>query len=91
MYAILFDLDNQKLQNSYGENYHQAYDEIKIELKKLGFEYKMGLYLTQKNSLTTPYNALSLLSKIAWFKHSLKQIKVFRVEDWSDFTEFFVD
>lgn len=91
MYAIIFDLDNQKLQKHYGENYHQAYDEIQIELKKLGFEWKISLYLTQDNALTTPYKAISLLSKIEWFRQSLKQIKVFRVEEWSDFGEFFQD
>ncbi|RDU70662.1 hypothetical protein [Helicobacter brantae] len=89
MYAIIFELDNQKLQKYYGENYHQAYDELQMELKSLGFEWKIGLYLTQDNTLTTPYKAISLLSKIVWFRQSLKQIKVFRLKDWSDFTEFF--
>ena len=89
MYAIIFELDNQKLQRHYGENINQAYDEIQKELQNLGFAYKTNLYLTQDNTLTTPYKAIFTLSKIGWFRQSLKQIKVFKVQEWSDFTEFF--
>ena len=32
-------------------------------------------------------NLYNKLSSIIWFKNSVRDIRVFKVEDWSDFTE----
>lgn len=40
-----------------------------------------------KDSLTTVYKAINKLSKIDWFKNSVRDIRAFKVEDWSNFTE----
>lgn len=90
MYAIAFDLKIDELKRTYGEPYNKAYDEIRQELEKLGFEWTQGsLYINQNpnNSLTTVYKAINMLSKIQWFKDSVRDIRAFKVEDWSDFTE----
>lgn len=90
MYAIAFDLKVDDLKRNYGEPYNKAYDEVRQELEKLGFEWTQGsVYISQspKNSLTTVYKAITMLSKIQWFKESVRDIRAFKVEDWSDFTE----
>lgn len=90
MYAIAFDLRIDDLKRTYGEPYNRAYDEIRQELEDLGFEWTQGsVYInsSSKDSLTTVYKAINRLSKIDWFKESVRDIRAFKVEDWSDFTE----
>ncbi len=89
MYAIAFDLKIDDLKKEYGEPYNKAYDEIRQELEKLGFEWTQGsVYMNNDgtNTLTTVYKAINRLSKIKWFKNSVRDIRAFKVEDWSDFT-----
>ena len=90
MHAIAFDLRIDDLKRTYGEPYNRAYDEIRQELEDLGFEWTQGsVYInsSSKDSLTTVYKAINRLSKIDWFKESVRDIRAFKVEDWSDFTE----
>lgn len=89
MYAIAFDLKIEDLKEFYGEPYNKAYDEIRQELDEFGFEWTQGsLYINRSevDSLATVYKAISRLSEIDWFKKSIRDIRVFKVEDWSDFT-----
>ena len=90
MYAIAFDLKIDDLRKEYGDPYNKAYDEIRQELESIGFEWTQGsVYIStsEKDSLTTVYKAINKLSSITWFKNSVRDIRVFKVEDWSDFTE----
>jgi virulence-associated protein VapD len=90
MYAIAFDLKIDDLKKHYGEPYNGAYSEISRELETIGFEWRQGsLYVgsTEINSLTHVYKAINRLSQIEWFKKSVRDIRAFKVEDWSDFTE----
>ena len=90
MYAIAFDLKIDDLRREYGERYNVAYDEIRQELEHLGFEWTQGsVYInkSQENNLTSVYKAINTLAKIEWFKKSVRDIRAFKVEDWSDFTE----
>jgi virulence-associated protein VapD len=90
MYAIAFDLKIDDLKKNYGEPYNKAYDEIRQELEKLGFKWTQGsVYMSDDttNSLTHVYKAINLLSRIQWFKDSVRDIRAFKVEDWSDFTD----
>ncbi|WP_064608975.1 virulence associated protein VapD [Streptobacillus moniliformis] len=90
MYAIAFDLRVDDLKKYYGELYNKAYDEIRQELELLGFEWTQGsVYMstTTQNNLTYVYKAINKLSTIEWFKKSVRDIRAFKVEDWSDFTE----
>jgi len=62
MYAIAFDLKIDDLKKEYGEPYNKAYDEIRIELEKLGFRWVQGsIYISDntQNSLVTVYNAIN--------------------------------
>lgn len=90
MYAIAFDLKIDDLKKNYDEPYNGAYDEVRQELETLGFEWTQGsVYINSdsNNSLTTVYKAINRLSQIDWFKKSVRDIRAFKVEDWSDFTE----
>lgn len=90
MYAIAFDLRIDDLKKNYGEPYNEAYDEIRQELEKLGFEWTQGsVYISTetKDTLTNVYKAIRMLSMISWFRDSVRDIRAFKVEDWSDFTE----
>jgi len=88
MFAISFDLLISDLKIYYGEQYNRAYFEIKILLKKHDFEWIQGsTYITQSEDLGTLYKAIASLSKIEWFKKSVRDIRGFKVENWSNFTD----
>lgn len=84
MYAIAFDLKIDDLKLNYGEPYNKAYDEIRQELENLGFEWTQGsVYINKssENNLTLVYKAINKLSKVQWFKNSVRDIRAFKVED----------
>jgi len=88
MFAISFDLIISDLKENYGDPYNRAYFEIKVLLYKYDFEWIQGsVYLTDSDDLGTLYKAIAVLSKIEWFKKSVRDIRGFKVENWSDFTD----
>ena len=90
MYAISFDMEKAKLKEHYGEPYNKAYDEIRLFMDDLGFVWAQGsLYIckSEENNLTHVYKVINKLSNIQWFKDSVRDIRAFKVEDWSDFTD----
>ena len=90
MYAISFDMEIAKLKEHYGEPYNKAYDEIRLFMDDLGFCWIQGsLYICkiEENNLTHVYRVVNKLSNIQWFKDSVRDIRAFKVEDWSDFTD----
>lgn len=89
MYALAFDMKVDELKKHYGESYGNAYLEIRQELESLGFEWTQGsLYISNNdNNLTNVYKAINRLQKIDWFKRSVRDVRAFKVEDWSNFTE----
>ena len=71
-----------------GEPYNNAYYEIKILLRKYDFYNTQGsVYLTDKDDMANLFAAIYALKKIAWFKASVRDIRAFKVENWSDFTQ----
>ena len=88
MYAIAFDMRIAELVDHYGEPYNNAYYEIKQVLVDYDFVNLQGsVYLTANTSMVNLYNAIRALSSIEWFRNSVRDIRAFKVEDWSDFTE----
>lgn len=90
MYAISFDIDGKKLTKHYGNDHTEPYNEVRTILQELGFIGIQGnLYLSknEKNDLTTVYKVINKLSNVQWFSDSVRDIRAFKVEDWSDFTE----
>ena len=92
MFAIAFDINISILKDTYGEPYNNAYYEIKTILRKYEFYNTQGsVYLTEKNDMATLFRAIAALKNTQWFKSSVRDIRAFRVEDWSDFTSFVKD
>lgn len=88
MFAIAFDMVVAHLEANYGEPYNNAYYEIKHVLADYDFVNLQGsVYLTTNTSLANLYNAIQALSSIEWFRNSVRDIRAFKVEDWSDFTD----
>lgn len=87
MYALSFDLVVNDIKKYYCEPYNNAYYEVKTLLAKNGFVWVQGsTYLSQNDDLTALVKTVMELSKIDWFKKSVRDIRGFKVESWSDFT-----
>lgn len=89
MYAIAFDLDVNILKRAYGEPYNNAHFEVRRELELIGFKWTQGsVYLYEgESNLAAVYRAIDQLRGIDWFRQSVRDIRAFKVEDWSDFTQ----
>ena len=88
MFAIAFDMDIKELRNTYGEPYNNAYYEIKLLLRRFGFYNTQGsVYLTDKDDMANLFAAIYTLKRIDWFRLSVRDIRAFKVENWSDFTQ----
>jgi len=89
MFAISFDMVVIDLKKNYGEPYNNAYFEINKTLREFEFYNTQGsVYLTQNNDMSNLFRAMNSLKKIAWFRNSVRDIRAFKVEDWSNFTDF---
>ena len=89
MFAISFDMVIIDLKNNYGEPYNNAYFEINKVLRKFEFYNTQGsVYLTQNNDMSNLFRAMNALKSISWFRDSVRDIRAFKVEDWSNFTDF---
>jgi virulence-associated protein VapD len=89
MYAISFDMLVTDLKINYGEPYNNAYFEIGKVLRAFEFYNTQGsVYLTKKNDMANLTRAMIELKSIDWFKNSVRDIRAFKVDDWSDFTDF---
>ena len=81
-------MDIKELRSTYGEPYNNAYYEIKIILRKYYFyNTKSSVYLTDKDYIANLFAAIYALKKIVWFKKAVRDIRAFKVENWSDFTQ----
>lgn len=88
MFAIAFDMEIRELRNTYGEPYNNAYYEIKNILRKYGYYNTQGsVYLSDSEDMSKLFSAINALKDIPWFKDSVRDIRAFKVENWSDFTE----
>ena len=87
MFAIAFDMDIKELRSTYGEPYNNAYYEIKIILRRYNFFNTQGsVYLTDSDDMANLFSAIYALKNTPWFRTSVRDIRAFKVENWSDFT-----
>lgn len=92
MFAIAFDMEIRKLRANYGEPYNNAYYEIHRILQKYQYYNAQGsVYLSNDDDMANLFRALSALKSIDWFRNSVRDIRAFRVENWSDFTPLFTE
>jgi virulence-associated protein VapD len=65
----------------------QAYTEIGAILGEHGFRRVQGsLYVTDDEDMANLFLAIQSLREREWFPGSVRDIRAFRVEQWSDFT-----
>ena len=89
MFAIAFDMVISDLKQNYGDPYNNAYFDISNIMEKYGFyRAQVSLYLTENRDMANLFRAIEALKKTEWFRKSVRDIRTFRVEDWSNFTDF---
>jgi virulence-associated protein VapD len=87
VFAIEFDLDIKTTKRVHPKGTVQAYAEIGSTLRRFGFEWKQGsVYTCDNEDLANLFASLSALKALPWFPASVRDIRAFRVEQWSDFT-----
>jgi len=65
----------------------QAYAEIGSTLNEHGFRRVQGsLYVTDNEDMANLFLAIQSLKAQLWFPKSVRDIRAFRIEQWSDFT-----
>jgi virulence-associated protein VapD len=89
MFAIAFDMTVADLEQHYGHPYNNAYYDISTILYRYDFYRIQGsVYLSEKQDMVNLVRAIEALKTIEWFRRSVRDIRTFRVENWSDFTSF---
>jgi virulence-associated protein VapD len=88
VFAVAFDLvvAEAKRHHPSGKA-SNAYADIRNTLTAQGFQWTQGsLYVLEKEDMAILFNAIQSLIKLSWFPLSVRDIRAFRVEQWSDFT-----
>lgn len=87
MYAIAYDLIVAETEKHHPKGIPQAYIEIGAILAQYDFRRVQGsLYVTENEDLSQLFQAINALKSKEWFKLSVRDIRVFRIEQWSNFT-----
>ena len=92
MYAVAFDLSVDQTKISHPKGVSQAYAEIGSILSNHGFRWVQGsLYVTDDEDMAKLFQAILALRAAPWFPGSVRDIRAFRIEQWSDFTAIVKD
>jgi len=87
MFAIAFDLNVEEALRHHPKGVTRAYLDIERVLADYGFHRVQGsLYVNGNNSMSDLFAAIIALRDLAWFPQVVRDLRGFRVEDWSDFT-----
>ena len=87
MYAVAFDLVVADTELHHPKGVSQAYAEIGAVLNEYGFSRVQGsLYVTENEDMANLFLAIQALRSRTWFPKSVRDIRAFRIEQWSDFT-----
>ncbi len=87
MFAVAFDLVVKDAERLHPKGVAAAYADIGAALRKHGFERIQGsVYVTENNDMANLFSALLALKALVWFPASVRDIRGFRIENWSDFT-----
>ena len=89
MFAIGFDLVVEQTRETHPKGVSQAYADIGAILNRYGFTRVQGsVYVSQGDSLVNVTLAMNALKAMDWFPICVRDIRAFKVEHWSDFTDF---
>lgn len=87
-YAIAFDLDTETLKQTYpNASYTNAYGDIRKVLEPMGFSWQQGsVYFgdSKINAVTCVLAAQTLSREYSWFKNSVRDIRMMRIEEMND-------
>lgn len=87
MYAVSFDLTVADTEKNHPNCVSQAYAEIGATLAQYVFRRVQGsLYVTDDENMAQLFVAIQSLKSQSWFPSSVRDIRAFRIEQWSDFT-----
>lgn len=87
MFAVAFDLVVADTRKHHPVGISAAYSEIGDVLEKFGFNWIQGsLYVSKQEDMALLFKAISALKALPWLPPSVRDIRAFRVEQWSDFT-----
>jgi virulence-associated protein VapD len=87
MFAITFDLVVAQTSEHHPKGVTQAYNDIAAALERFGFERIQGsVYVTKTEDMANLFQAIMALKALEWFAPSVRDIRAFRIEQWSDFT-----
>ena len=87
MFAIAFDLTVAEAERFHPKGVSQAYSDIGQLLGQYGFERVQGsLYITRNEDMAVLFTAMLALRSLPWFPETVRDIRAFRLEQWSDFT-----
>lgn len=88
MYAVAFDLVVADTEQHHPKGVSQAYSDIGAILADHGFRRVQGsLYVTDDEDMAKLFMAIQALRTRPWFPRSVRDIRAFRIEQWSDFTQ----
>jgi virulence-associated protein VapD len=87
MFAIAFDMTVADIREHFPKGISSAYTEVGRTLAVFGFERVQGsVYLTHNPDLSNMFDAISALKALRWFQVCARDVRGFKVENWSDFT-----
>lgn len=87
MFAVAFDLSVEETVQAHPRGLRQAYADVEETLGAFGFKRVQGsVYVTGDEDLTRLVRAMNALKRLPWFPASVRDIRAFRIEQWSDFT-----
>ena len=87
MFAIAFDMTVAEVLKHHPKGVAQAYRDIGAILRPFGFERVQGsVYLTRNQDLGNLFAAISALKGLPWMSRCVRDMRGFKVENWSDFT-----
>ena len=87
MFAIAFDLDTNDTERHHPKSVTQAYTDIRNLLNKYDFQWRQGsVYVSDNEDLGNLFDTMTALKALPWFAASVRDIRAFRIEQWSDFT-----
>lgn len=88
MYAIVFDLDTQVLEQLYpNASYNNAYTDIRKYLAARGFEWRQGSTYFGDDTIDAVKCVRvvqKLAKKYAWFTPAVRDIRMLRIEENND-------
>jgi virulence-associated protein VapD len=59
-------------------------------LERFGFQWVQGsVYVCEREDLANLFAAMNALKSLQWFAGCVRDIRAFRIEQWSDFTSVF--